>query len=239
MESQTYLASETLERKLLDDSASEGGPAFSSLSTPRRPHRANTDHSNAATPVLGALSTLAEEVQKLNSNIGLLSATVAPKFDISASVSQQPGVNRRGKRARLNTDNAHATRSDSADTTIYETLDGAPNIPTEILTGDRLEALVDAYFLRVHPWIPMVHEGTFRRKVQERIDGGHIPLILHAILVGALRLLNSTEHRLSVDYLEREIERSRAKIILAASDGLSIESLQSLIIVAFTYVSRP
>jgi hypothetical protein len=116
--------------------------------------------------------------------------------------------------------------------------DGQQKSSVSVLDGDNLEALLDAYFSTIARWIPMVHETTFRRKLHERAGSEPLPIVLHAMLVGALPILNATKQLLSVDALESEVTRARSKVILAASDGVSIENLQALVIIAFTHVSE-
>lgn len=190
---------------------------------------------DTSTPAFGgALSMLAQEIQKLNSNIAVLSTAIVPQANLPNVVSQQADVGRGRKRARSDGDSASEVLDVSRPKAAQ---DAQQEIAVDILAGDNLEALVDAYFVHVARWIPMVHETTFRHKLQQRKDGEPLPLVLHAMLIAVLRILNSSKQLLSVDDLERQIERARSKVILGAGDGLSVEGLQSLVIIAFTYVS--
>ena len=63
------------------------------------------------------------------------------------------------------------------------------------------------------------------------------PLVLHAMLVGALRFVDPTGEFISPDRVEHAVEQSRNKVILAATNGLTVENLQALIILAFSHVS--
>lgn len=83
----------------------------------------------------------------------------------------------------------------------------------------------------------MVHENAFRRKLLTRKPGDTVPLLVHAMVVGALRIMNLKEHLFSETDLEETIEHAMNTVILASHATLSVESLQSLIIVAFTLVS--
>lgn len=111
------------------------------------------------------------------------------------------------------------------------------NNPLEILDGRVLSVLVDTFFLHVARWIPMVHENAFRRKLLTRKPGDTVPLLVHAMVVGALRIMNLKEQIFSEADLEETIEYAMNNVILASHASLSVESLQSLIIVAFTLVS--
>lgn len=149
-------------------------------------------------------------------------------------ISQHTDVNGNGKRPRLSTNDQLAEGPRSGPKICSE----PPDNSLVFLTGENLQSLLDVYFTDIHPWIPMIHTATFQRKIRERTDEADIPLILHAILVGALRLLDEKEQWLPADRVQQQIRQSRAKVILSAGDRLSVENLQALTIIAFTHVSR-
>ncbi len=224
---------------MYEDDNSQGQllPALPAGPTHPRPAAASED---AASPALGgALSMLAQEIQKLNSNIVPLLTAMVPQGGVSSSVEHQAaGVHRGQKR----------TRSDAESPVGRTALPGSPaesvqderqKCAVNVLEGDHLEALLDAYFSSIARWIPMVHETTFRRKLQERAGSEPLPIVLYALLVAALPILNATKQLFSMHALESEVTCARSKVILAASDGVSIEGLQALVIIAFTHVSGP
>lgn len=139
----------------------------------------------------------------------------------------------RGKRQRLDSEETRQSRRENLLSDFDEGLDAS----STFFTGTRLEALLDAYFTNIHPWIPMIHMATFRRKVQGLDEAAEPPLPLYAMLAAALPLLNVSGGRLSDDRIVREVERWRNTVITRASNSLSVENLQALIIVAFTHVS--
>ncbi|CAI7634040.1 unnamed protein product [Penicillium pancosmium] len=230
--------SEYLEHKIYEDVYNPEGQSLPPLPAgPTHPRPVASE--NAASPALaGVLSMLAQEIQKLNSNIAPLFTAMVPRDDVSNSVQPQPaGVHRRRKRTRSDADSP-VGRTALPDLPAEDVQDGRQKSTVNVLDGDNLEALVDAYFTNIARWIPMVHETTFRRKLQERAGSEPLPLVLHAMLVGALPILNATKQLLSMDALESEVTCARSKVILAASDGVSIEGLQALIIIAFTYLGN-
>lgn len=83
----------------------------------------------------------------------------------------------------------------------------------------------------------MIHETTFRRELHGLLEAAETPLPLYAMLAAALRLLNLSEGRLPADRIAQEFEQLRNTVITRASNSLTVESLQALIIIAFTHVS--
>ena len=80
----------------------------------------------------------------------------------------------------------------------------------------------------------MIHQRRFR----ERLDDPRLSLLLHAIIFAVSKFL------ISKDISEEDIynvpwtrERSRAWVVSIAMEGLFVENLQALTIVAFTDVS--
>lgn len=102
---------------------------------------------------------------------------------------------------------------------------------------DCLESIVDTYFSQVHPWIPMIHQGEFRQHLITSSNESTIEVILHAMVVAAIRLfkIGSFRHE---DPIVRVVKNSRNFVILNALNSLCVENLQALIIVAFDDV-RP
>jgi hypothetical protein len=112
-----------------------------------------------------------------------------------------------------------------------EDLEATSSLPAP----DLLEEIVDTYFERVHPWIPIIHETRFRRRMHNPDQRGSLVVILHAIVVAAIRFTSNS----AVSQVEAEsrARRSRSIVVLTAMDSLSVENLQALIIIAFDDVS--
>ncbi|KAJ5988960.1 fungal-specific transcription factor domain-containing protein [Penicillium waksmanii] len=110
-----------------------------------------------------------------------------------------------------------------------EDLEATSSLPAP----DVLEEIVDTYFERVHPWIPIIHETRFRRRMHDPDQRGSLVVILHAILVAAIRFKCSSSSTASQVDAESRARRSRSIVVLTAMDSLSVENLQALIIIAF------
>ncbi|KAL3462641.1 fungal-specific transcription factor domain-containing protein [Aspergillus heterothallicus] len=97
-----------------------------------------------------------------------------------------------------------------------------------------LQKLIMTYFSHIHPWIPMIHETRFHRRLLDPLERPQLLSILHAIILTASRYYLDQETASSlVDY-----DRVRNWILLTALGNLTIESLQALIIVAFNDIGN-
>ena len=118
---------------------------------------------------------------------------------------------------------------------LEENLDSAtPTLPP----ADVLEHVINMYFDVIQPWIPMLHETQFRRRIQEQDQLPQLVVVLHAMVVAALRFIDNDQVKLTADEVERWAARSRRFVVLTSMDGLSVENLQALIIVALDDVSN-
>lgn len=81
------------------------------------------------------------------------------------------------------------------------------------LPNDLVDSLVDVYFERVHPWIPMLHVQRFRQDLANPAKRTTLSTILHAITSICLRF--SDDPRVAdVDVRKAASKRSRELVIL-------------------------
>ncbi|KAL3408695.1 hypothetical protein V8F44DRAFT_657234 [Aspergillus fumigatus] len=95
-----------------------------------------------------------------------------------------------------------------------------------------LEAVVDAYFALVQPWIPIFHEKRFRRRLRSP-DKARLEVVLHAMVVAMLKHVDQSVLPADLHDIEAVCERSRKIVVLTAMDDLYVENLQALIIICF------
>ncbi|KAM0420316.1 hypothetical protein ACHAPT_011858 [Fusarium lateritium] len=98
-----------------------------------------------------------------------------------------------------------------------------------------LDDLIDAYFSHVQPWIPMINMRDFRTRAQD--SGDQVKVVLQAMAVAALRHVEPDGEPLSPGFVKRETCKLRRTVLLDALDGLTVENLQALTIIAFSDVS--
>ncbi|KAJ5377850.1 uncharacterized protein N7496_005259 [Penicillium cataractarum] len=102
---------------------------------------------------------------------------------------------------------------------------------------DLINAIIDAYFSVVHPFLPIIHELLFRSRLRDPTERPKLIIVLHAMMVCALRYV--AHERLAGEWLGLHpdaLQRSRDFVLLAGMDDLSVENVQALIMVAFVHV---
>lgn len=93
------------------------------------------------------------------------------------------------------------------------------------------------YFVAIQPWLPILHETRFRERMRDPEQLPSLLVVLHAMVVSAIRFAHPEVYGLSMDDVEATVRRSRSIVVLNAMDSLAVENLQALIMVAFTDVS--
>lgn len=220
---------EVLEETLREVQARESGSSGSGCQPPS-PENGRLDG------VVNLLSTVCLELCKFNSR------NTRTTIDSSSERIYQHSPGSEGD-GSLASPIAHQTRKRRRVDTC-----GNPNIELQLPLGDLeatsslpapevLEEVVDTYFERVHPWIPIIHETRFRRRMHDPDQRGSLVVILHAIVVAAIRFRSSSNSIASQVETESRARRSRSIVVLTAMDNLSVENLQALTIIAFDDVS--
>lgn len=118
-------------------------------------------------------------------------------------------------------------------------LDDLLDATTSLPPSELLENIVTAYFINVQPWIPILHETRFRARVHDPEQRTRLVIVIHAIIVAAIRFAHPEAHGLSTTDVESQTRKSRSIVVLNAMDSLSVEHLQALTIIAFDDVSIP
>lgn len=121
---------------------------------------------------------------------------------------------------------------------------GNPNIElalvlpsnAELPPRELLEEVINAYFILVQPWIPILHETRFRSRFYNREQLPCLTVLLHAIVFAAIRFVDADGEKLSEKETESWISKSRSIVLLSGMDSMSVENLQALSIIAFTDV---
>lgn len=107
--------------------------------------------------------------------------------------------------------------------------------PTELPPQDLMDSLVQTYFEKIHPWIPMLHVRKFREAIADPAQRARQSTILHAIVSLCVRF--SDDARLDdPEIRSRYAKRSRQIVILRSMESFSTENLQAMIICAFDII---
>lgn len=117
------------------------------------------------------------------------------------------------------------------------------DMSTSLPPADVLEETINVYFEVIQPWIPILHETQFRRRMHDPEELPSLVVILHAMVTAALRFVAvdaaaPAPTSLSASEVEKLTRQSRNFVMLTALEHLSVENLQALIILAFNDVSR-
>ncbi|KAF4463470.1 C6 transcription factor [Fusarium albosuccineum] len=213
----------------------------------------STDLSLETPQIIGAFSSLIQELRGLVSSSkaplplqGLHSSPaalhhVSPNaIALTSPVDGQDGTNGHQESNHVHGQPRKRRRVDSC---------GNPNIELASQLGELgssssqlpppelLEDIINAYFSLIQPWIPILHETRFRSRFYNHEQLPPLTVLLHAIVVAAIRFVDPDNHQLSAQQVELWMSRSRSIVVLSAMDGLSVENLQALSIVAFNDAS--
>jgi len=148
-------------------------------------------------------------------DIFALLAKELPKLVDSSTGGGAPPIERRNKRRCVDLE-------DVATPTVLRTDDS----PT-LLGQPLLDEIVTAYFAHVHPWIPMIHQGTFLRRYAAHTEQRQILVILHAMIIATSKFVPDAQE------LSHTLICARTWVVSTAMDCISLENLQALIIIAF------
>ncbi|KAH8893635.1 hypothetical protein GQ53DRAFT_780440 [Thozetella sp. PMI_491] len=186
---------------------------------------------------LGIVSELAQVLQSLSSNLASLNNPSSPGVASSSirynsiqpnGIGSSPNIPR--KRARLER-NVHYDLPVE-----HSRFLTAPHMV--LSSPDMVEELLDSYFEHIHPWIPILHEAQFRKNILDEHGRNRNSIILHAIIVAALRLVEGESAFVPVEQIVDVVRGSRDTVVLNAMDDLTLQNLQALIIITFTDISQ-
>jgi hypothetical protein len=179
-------------------------------------------------PVVSALSSLTKELQSLGSVIAssqlhVKQHTVEP-CDGNAPCPKKQRLDADGTEARERV-NIRASTSP-----LVEANQDSPDFQVQLLWNE----IVDAYFFFIHPWISILHEPSVRAGLQAAPKTYPFPQIFQAMVVAALRfvrkgLTGSTSH-----FAVEQTSKSRQEILISAMDDISVQSVQTLLILIYT-----
>ncbi|KAL1895648.1 hypothetical protein Sste5346_005118 [Sporothrix stenoceras] len=111
--------------------------------------------------------------------------------------------------------------------------------PSIDLPDDLQSDLVNIYFQRLHPWIPMLHEHQFRQKLAspDPKQRQRLVNILYAITSLCIRFSDDVRLGASPESRTHLAKTCRDTVILQSMQSFSVENLQALIICAFDTIS--
>lgn len=99
---------------------------------------------------------------------------------------------------------------------------------------EELRSLVDVFFSRFHVWIPMIHEKTFRNKM-DSTDRQAIRNVLYAITSVTVRFSNQRAFE-DKPMCETYSRLCAEHVLLKSMEQYTVENVQALIIIAFNLI---
>ncbi|KAH8680801.1 fungal-specific transcription factor domain-containing protein [Xylariales sp. PMI_506] len=103
------------------------------------------------------------------------------------------------------------------------------------LPDDLIDSLVEIYFARIQPWIPILHVRQFPEAMKVPSERHKMRTIFHAIASLCVRF--SDDPRLSSpETRSRLAKQCRQSVIIESMESFSVENLQALIICAFDMI---
>jgi hypothetical protein len=160
----------------------------------------------------------AKELQRLNE--GASSRTHLPTTTTRQQDGESPAKRRR-------TDNDFSPQAGS--------LFQPPSVPED----EDLESLLQAYFINVHPWIPMLHQGRLRRRLADEEERPKIHTILQSLVLVAAKYIDNVTVADRLLKTEQQAQEWRDCIVVTAMRRMSVENLQALIMITFDDVNPP
>ncbi|CVL07864.1 related to Zn(II)2Cys6 transcriptional activator [Fusarium mangiferae] len=101
---------------------------------------------------------------------------------------------------------------------------------------DLVDSMVNIYFSQMHPWIPMLHEPTFRGLLSNPSGRARVSTILHAIVSLCIRFSDDPRLQSAPELRAQYSTSCRQTVILASMESFSVENLQAMTICAFDII---
>jgi hypothetical protein len=115
-----------------------------------------------------------------------------------------------------------------------------PNIDRRLvfsfLNPNTIEDVLQTYFEHIHPWIPLVHETSLRRRLLDTKHRSKLDVLVRAMILVSARYIQRHEAVSEISLANLTTEQARSLIISTSMDCLSVENLQALVICVFNDV---
>ena len=198
-------------------------------------HISQTVPLSDSSQIVGAFSSLIQELRGLVSSAG---GSLPLHGANNPSVPPQHGTPRTASLSSPNESQQPPRKRRRVDSCGNPNIELALVLPSnaELPPRELLEEVINAYFILVQPWIPILHETRFRSRFYNREQLPCLTVLLHAIVFAAIRFVDADGEKLSEKETESWISKSRSIVLLSGMDSMSVENLQALSIIAFTDV---
>jgi hypothetical protein len=182
-------------------------------------------------PFAGVLNSLTKELHNLNATISATHRAGVHHTTRTAS-PELPLL----KRRRGEAENSYAR--DSIQSRTYPTctsssISTSPWRWLDTVMGD----VVDSYFRCIHPWISIIHEPSFRSRIQDDLHKERLKTVVQSMAVAALRFCKQSDEYISPAIVEERTTQLKREVTLTAWGRTSIENIQALLILIYVDIA--
>jgi hypothetical protein len=112
-----------------------------------------------------------------------------------------------------------------------------------LLNPNTIEDVLQTYFKHIHPWIPLVHETSLRRRLLDPRHRSKLDVLVRAMILVSGRYIQRHDAVSDISLAGLTTEQARSLVVSTSMDCLSVENLQALVIcvlndVRFSYSSH-
>ncbi|KAJ6076251.1 hypothetical protein N7499_008232 [Penicillium canescens] len=100
----------------------------------------------------------------------------------------------------------------------------------DFLNPNTIEDVLQTYFKHIHPWIPLVHETSLRRRLLNTKHRSKLDVLVRAMILVSGRYVQRHEAVSDISLANLTTEQARSLIVSTSMDCLSVENLQALVI---------
>ncbi|KAL4916378.1 fungal-specific transcription factor domain-containing protein [Aspergillus aurantiobrunneus] len=103
-----------------------------------------------------------------------------------------------------------------------------PSIPDD----SALSHVLEAYFVYIHPWTPIIHESRFRRRLVDDSERSKLQFVIQAMMLVARRYVEDDDTAAYLDETMKSSDTMRDWLVSQAMKQPSVENIQALVIIA-------
>ncbi|KAK2794112.1 hypothetical protein FQN52_009194 [Onygenales sp. PD_12] len=184
---------------------------------------AGDEHFNVAATARSILSFLAQDLRR---------SDVSNNY-AGYNESQEDGPHYR-KRRRLD----DGDEEKSTPTCPLDSVTTSARLVADSLRSDTLEDVLATYFDHIHPWIPIVHQARFRRRLLDRTQRSRLDVVLRVMVLVSSRFIENHESATDILAAGLTTAKARDQTISDSMNRLCVESLQALVICVFNDIGN-
>ncbi|KAE8357521.1 fungal-specific transcription factor domain-containing protein [Aspergillus caelatus] len=108
----------------------------------------------------------------------------------------------------------------------------------DLLNPNTIEDALQTYFKYIHPWIPLVHENSLRRRLFDPRHRSKLDVLVRAMILVSGRFIQRHEAISDISVAGLATEQARSLVVSTSMDCLSVENLQALVICVFNDIGN-